>query len=173
MITKQAYAKINTYLDVISKRDDGFHDILSVMRRVSLADNVRMEIFDSSETGINLSVKGDDLPCDERNLVYRAAVKFLEKFKICSKINIEIEKKIPIGAGLAGGSADAAATLRALNRIFNLASEEQLLEIAAEIGSDVPFCLLGGTALCEGRGEIITPIKSPKNVHFVVAIRKE
>lgn len=169
MITKQAYAKINTYLDVISKRDDGFHDILSVMRRVSLADNVRMEIFDSSETGINLSVKGDDLPCDERNLVYRAAVRFLEKFKICSKINIEIEKNIPIGAGLGGGSADAATTIAALAEHYGISDTKALLELALEIGSDVPFCLVGGSMLCEGRGEKMTPVVS-KFVHLVIAI---
>ena len=169
MITKQAYAKINTYLDVVSKRNDGFHDILSVMRRVSLSDTVKVEIFDSEKTIINLSVAGADLPCDERNLAYRAATRFLEKFELCSEINIEIEKNIPIGAGLAGGSADAAATLSALAEHYEISDKQALLSLASELGSDVPFCLVGGAMLCEGRGEKMTPL-SKKTMHLVIAI---
>ena len=169
MITKQAYAKINTYLDVISKRDDGFHDILSVMRAVSLSDTVRVEVKDSSVSKINLVTFGADLPVDEGNLAYRAAVKFLEKFGVCSEINIEIEKNIPIGAGLAGGSADAAATLIALAEHYKISDKQALLSLAAELGSDVPFCFVGGAMLCEGRGEKMTPL-SKKPMHLVIAI---
>mgnify|MGYP003291955683 CR=1 FL=1 len=167
MITKQAYAKVNTYLDVISKRDDGFHDILSVMRAVSLADTVRVEVLDNSVTSINLSVSGADLPCDERNLAYRAAAKLLEKFGFCSEINIEIE--IPMEAGLAGGSTDAAATISALAEHYGISDKAALLELALEIGSDVPFCLVGGSMLCGGRGEKMTPV-SGKFMHLVIAI---
>lgn len=169
MIIKQAYAKINTYLDVISKRDDGFHDILSVMRRVSLSDTVKLEALDSSVTNINLSVRGADLPCDERNFACRAAVRFLERFNLCSEINIEIEKNIPMAAGLAGGSADAAAVISALSEYYGISDKQALLDIALEIGSDVPFCLVGGSMLCEGRGEKMTPVKG-KFLHLVIAI---
>ena len=169
MMIKKAYAKINTYLDVISKRDDGFHDILSVMRRVSLSDTVKLECFDGEKTSIDLSMIGADLPCDERNLAYRAAIRFLEKFGLCSKINIEIEKNIPIGAGLAGGSADAAATLLALAEHYEISDLKALLELALEIGSDVPFCLVGGSMLCLGRGEKMTPVAS-RFMHLVIAI---
>ncbi len=172
MIKENAYAKINLYLDVINKRADGFHDILSLMHTVSLCDVVTVYAKESENAKIILSVKGADLPCDERNIAYRAAEMYLEKSDVCSEINIEIEKNIPIGAGLAGGSADAAATLRALNRIYKKLTDSELIEIAAALGSDVPFCLLGGSAVCEGRGEVMTSVKlHPKC--FVIAIGEE
>lgn len=173
MVREEANAKINLFLDVNSKREDGFHNIKSVMHSVTLSDLLTVLASEADVTEISVHTDSKELTGDKENLVYRSAEKYLAKFAKNAKVDITLEKRIPIGAGLAGGSADAAATLRALNGIFNLASEDQLFEIAAEIGSDVPFCLLGGTALCEGRGEIITPIKSPKNVHFVVAIGKE
>ncbi len=172
MITEKAYAKINLYLDVLNKRADGFHDILSLMHTVSLCDIVKVSQKDAKEVKINLSVKGASLPTDGENIAYRAAEMYLGKTGVCSEINIEIEKNIPIGAGLAGGSADAAATLRALNKIYNKLSDAELLLLASDLGSDVPFCLVGGSAICEGRGEIMTSISvSAKN--FVVAIGEE
>ncbi len=172
MTVENAYAKINLYLDVINKRADGFHDILSVMHTVSLCDRVKIEAITSDEREIRLSVIGADLPCDNRNIAYRAAEVYLDRSGVCSKINIEIEKNIPIGAGLAGGSTDAAATLRTLNRIYSRLTEEELLKIAADLGSDVPFCLVGGSAICEGRGDIMTPVNIAEK-SFVIAIGEE
>ncbi len=173
MVREQANAKINLFLDVNSKRADGFHNIKSVMHSVTLADSITVSASEADATEISVHTDSNELASDKGNLVYRSAEKYLAKLEKNARVNITLEKRIPIGAGLAGGSADAAATLRALNRIFNLATKEQLLEIAAEIGSDVPFCLLGGTALCEGRGEIMTPLEPAQNMHFVIAIGRE
>ena len=169
MVVEKAYAKINIFLDVISKRQDGFHDILSIMHAVSLFDTVRVRAERSEKSVITLRTNGAALPSDNRNIAYRAAEVFLNKSKICSEIYIEIDKNIPIGAGLAGGSSDAAAVLRALNKIYPVFDFEALLEIAAELGSDVPFCLLGGTAVCCGRGEQMTSVVSPE-LNLVIAI---
>jgi 4-diphosphocytidyl-2-C-methyl-D-erythritol kinase len=173
MVREQANAKINLFLDVLCRRDDGFHNIKSVMHSISLSDFLTVSAQEAEETSINVRSNVADLPIGKDNLVYRAAEKYLSHFNKNASVDIYIEKHIAISAGLAGGSSDAAATLRALNKIFNFATSEQLLEIASEIGSDVSFCLLGGTALCEGRGEIITPISTPATMHIVVAIGRE
>lgn len=173
MVREQANAKINLFLDVTDKREDGFHNIKSVMHSVTLFDVVSVSVSDSDIRRITVHTDCQELPLGEDNLVYRSAEKYLLKFNKNAAVDIKLEKNIPIGAGLAGGSSDAAATLRALNKIFKLANSDQLLELAAEIGSDVPFCLVGGTALCEGRGEIITRLSSPKTMHFVIAIGKD
>ncbi len=169
MVVEKAYAKINIFLDVISKHQDGFHDILSIMHAVSLFDTVTVRAQRSKKRVIILRTNGANLPTDNRNIAYRAAEAFLDKSKICSEINIEINKNIPIGAGLAGGSSDAAAVLRALDKIYPVLDFASLLEIAAELGSDVPFCLLGGTAVCSGRGEQMTSVASPE-LNIVIAI---
>lgn len=173
MVKEYANAKINLFLDVTSKREDGFHNIKSVMHTVTLCDTLLVSAAYSNNTDIAIVTNSLELTTDENNLIYISAAKYLAKFKINARVQIELDKKIPIGAGLGGGSSDAAATLRALNRIFGFATREELLKIAAEIGSDVPFCLLGGTSLCEGRGDVITPISPPKTMHFVIAIGKE
>ncbi len=173
MITEQAYAKINLFLDVKDCREDGFHNIVSVMHSVTLCDRLTFDVSESEAVNISITTDSVELTATEDNLIYRSALKYLVKFGKTADVKVALEKNIPIGAGLAGGSADAAATLRALNRVFNLATKKQLLELAAEIGSDVPFCLLGGIALCEGRGEIITTINSPIKAHFIIAIGKE
>jgi 4-diphosphocytidyl-2-C-methyl-D-erythritol kinase len=110
------------------------------------------------------------IPEDDNNLAYIAAMKYLLRFNIFADIEIEITKNIPVGAGLGGGSSDAAATLRALNRAFKCATEDELLILASEIGSDVPFCLVGQTALCRGRGELMESVNSPSHRHIVISI---
>lgn len=169
MVVEKACAKINIFLDVLSKRQDGFHDILSIMHSVSLFDTVKVKAKRAEKRLITLKTNGANLPSDNRNIAYRAAEAFLDKTKICSEINIEIDKNIPIGAGLAGGSADAAAVLRALHKTYPVLDCKTLFEIAEELGSDVPFCLLGGTAICCGRGEKMTSITSPE-LNLVIAI---
>ena len=154
-VFEKAYAKINLFLDVTGRRDDGFHDIVTVMHSVSLCDEIKLTAMPSSERYIAITSSDPSLPVDENNLVYKSAKKYMSYFNINGNIEIWLDKRIPIGAGLGGGSSDAAATLRALNKIYGCATKEQLLQMAAELGSDVPFCIDGGCATCTGRGENI------------------
>ena len=174
-VTENAYAKINLYLDVTSRRADGFHTVKSVMHTVSLSDTVEITAFSSEKTVLELScLPSGVLMEDGDNLVLRAAKSYLEKAGIQARLKITLRKNIPLSAGLAGGSADAAATLRALNRLYeNCLSDDELLSLAAYLGSDVPFCLVGGTALCEGRGEMLTPIDNNASLHLVIAKGEE
>lgn len=161
MITlcEKAYAKLNLTLDVLGKRSDGYHDLKSVMQTVSLYDQIELDL----ETGAPWKIicGREDIPCDERNLAWKAAKIFCDAVqKDPGGITIRIEKHIPSGAGMGGGSADAAAVLRALNRFYgDPVSMEELAELGAKIGSDVPFCVVGGTVMCEGRGEIMRRLK--------------
>ena len=170
-----AYAKINLHLDVLDRREDGFHSVRTVMQTVTLADEITVSVKPSRKREISLSlVGGGKLPTDSRNLAYKAAEMFLDATLIDASVDIRLNKRIPVAAGLAGGSSDAAATLRALNRLYKKPlSEKRLLSIAAGLGSDVPFCLLGGTALCLGRGEIIERLPSGLDLQLVVAIADE
>lgn len=157
MITEEkAYAKLNISLDVTAKRPDGYHDMLMIMQTVSLCDNVTVELcgHGRSRAYSNLHF----VPSDERNLAVKAAQKFFEAAGMTdSSARINLEKNIPVGAGMAGGSSDAAAVLRALNRMCgNRFSLDELESIASGIGSDVAFCVAGGTALARGRGELLT-----------------
>lgn len=174
MITKRAYAKINLFLDVISKREDGFHDIKSIMQSLSLCDELSFSFTESDKTEVKLSIVGNDsLPTDKSNLIVKALLAYLSEVNRTLNAEITLKKNIPSSAGLGGGSSDAAATLLALNEYFNgQLAESELLSLAGKIGSDVPFCLCSGTALCEGRGERITRLPSPKRSFFVVAIGK-
>ena len=174
-VKEKAYAKINLYLDVVSKRDDGFHDVRTVMHSVTLCDDVTVLYMPSEKTSIKVSVSGNrHIPNDSRNLVYRAASLYLERAGVTASVTVKLIKRIPVAAGLAGGSSDAAATLRALNRINGKRfSDRALAELAAEIGSDVPYCLTGGTALCEGRGELVSRLKDQMLGYFVIAVANE
>lgn len=173
-IKENAWGKINLYLDVTDKRPDGYHSIRSIMHAIDLSDVITVSTADARSTDIRLFVSGADiLPTGNKNLAYRAAELYLFRAGITAKIRINIEKRIPVSAGLAGGSTDAAATLRALNRLYGHFTDRALIELSSELGSDVPFCLVGGTALCEGRGEIITRLPEPKKGYFVIAISDE
>ena len=149
----QAYAKINLYLDVVAKRSDGYHDIVSIMQTVDLFDLVSVECYEQEPGEIVLACDGG-LPCDARNLAYRAANAYFAGQVPC-KIEITIQKNIPAEAGLAGGSADCAAVLRALNRFFGKYDEQALIALGAGLGADVPFCLRGGTQITRGIGEMM------------------
>lgn len=159
---EQAFAKVNLYLEIAAKRGDGYHDIVSVMQTVSLSDAVRVERTAGEE--VQLSVIGNDrIPADARNLAWRAAEAYFAASGGRFGVRIALEKRIPDAGGLAGGSADAAAVLRALNRLADTPlPRPELLRVALEVGSDVPFCLVGGTCLCLGRGERMTPVSSPE-----------
>lgn len=157
MVTLQekAYAKLNLTLDILGKRPDGYHDLKSVMQTVSLHDCVEIDLHTGKDW--DLICGREDIPCDSRNLAWKAAALFCEELgKDPEGITIRIEKHIPSGAGMAGGSTDAAAVLRLLNRYYGEPlSAEELAQLGAKVGSDVPFCVLGGTVMCEGRGEIM------------------
>ncbi|CAK7087313.1 4-(cytidine 5'-diphospho)-2-C-methyl-D-erythritol kinase [Tissierella sp.] len=160
-IVLESYGKINLGLDVLYKREDGYHEINTIMQQISLSDTLIMREI---KEDIELDCNNKELPLDSTNLVYRAWKKMQEKTGINKGIQINIHKKIPIAAGLAGGSANAAAVLKGLNQLWGLnLSEEELREIGIEIGADVPYCIMGGTALAEGIGERLTKIKSFKD----------
>lgn len=152
----KAYAKINLMLDILSTLPNGYHDLFMIMQSVGLYDTVTVTETDSDKIEVSCNIK--DIPCDERNTVYKAAAAFFDKTGASAKgIEINLEKKIPHAAGLAGGSADGAAVIVALNKLFgtNL-KEKEIIEIASIVGSDVPFCALGGTMLAQHTGTVLS-----------------
>ena len=157
VIKEKAYAKINISLDVTGRREDGYHDMAMIMQTVSLCDELTISI---GGEGVSARSNLRFIPGDERNLAVKAAVKYLEAVGERDKgVSIDIRKNIPVGAGMGGGSADAAAVLRGMNRAFgDRLSEEELMSLAAATGSDVAFCLVGGTMLATGRGELLSPL---------------
>ena len=163
-----AYAKLNLTLDVLDKRADGYHDIKGVMQTVSVRDDIEIDIGTGEEWSLSCDREG--IPCDSRNLAWKAAKLYCEKMnKDPGGIAIRITKRIPMEAGMAGGSADAAAVLRALNDYYgNPLSILALAELGAEVGSDVPFCVVGGTALAEGRGERLRKLPDMPDCFMVV-----
>lgn len=167
-LKEKAYAKINLFLDVLSVRSDGFHNIRSVMHSLDLSDTLEISIEENENTVITLSTD-IDLPVDINNLAYRAAKVYLDGAGIAARIDIRISKRIPISAGLGGGSSDAAAVLRALNKAYGAYDREGLIKSALSIGSDVPYALFGGTAICEGRGEPVSHVTLNDELFFVVS----
>jgi 4-diphosphocytidyl-2-C-methyl-D-erythritol kinase len=167
-IFEKAPAKINLSLDVLYKRPDGYHEVEMVMTTVDLAD--RLEMSDLDRDTIIISSQAGYIPLDEKNLAFQAARLMKERYHVNRGVYIHLDKKIPIAAGLAGGSTDAAATLRGLNRLWDLQIPlEQLQKLGEELGSDVPFCVSGGTALAKGRGEVIEPIDSQIQCWVILA----
>lgn len=162
-----AYGKLNLTLDVLGKREDGYHDLKSVMQTVSLRDDIEIDVGTGEPWCLKCDKEG--VPCDERNLAWKAAKLYCDAMgKDPGGLEIRITKRIPSQAGMAGGSADAAAVLRALNRYYGTPlSEFELAELGAQVGSDVPFCVVGGTCLCEGRGEILTKLPDMPQCVFV------
>ncbi len=164
----KAPAKINLSLDVLHKRSDGYHEVKMVMTTIDLAD--RIELTPLSSNTIRIVSHNRFVPDDHRNLAYQAAKLLKERFNVRSGVAISIRKTIPVAAGLAGGSSDAAATLRGLNKLWNLGlTLDELAEIGAKIGSDVSFCVYGGTALATGRGEKIEHIPAPPPCWVILA----
>ncbi|OGC15571.1 4-(cytidine 5'-diphospho)-2-C-methyl-D-erythritol kinase [candidate division WOR-1 bacterium RIFOXYC2_FULL_37_10] len=161
-----AFAKINFILQVIGKLSSGYHEIDSLMSSVSLHDELFLE---NADFGIDLSLSDYSIPTDEQNTAFKAAKLFLDKVNIKSGIKMRIKKNIPVAAGLAGGSADAAAVLIGLNKLFDAKlSKDELLDLGAKIGSDVPFCLTGGLCRCRGRGELVERLDSKKLLFVLV-----
>lgn len=168
-LTKKAYAKLNLGLDVCYKREDGYHELRTVMQTVSLFDELTFRKRQDREIHLEVHAEGQDVPCDKKNLVYRAVSAVMERYEACGGMEILLKKHIPAAAGMAGGSADAAAAIRACNELYALNMDETAMcEIAVGIGADVPYCLIGGTVLCEGIGEIMTPLSKLPGMHFVI-----
>lgn len=155
----KGHGKINLALDVVGKRSDSYHEVRMIMQQIQLHDRITVERGDLSGT-ILLDVSRKDLPTDESNIAYKAAALMQETCGMKRGVIIRIEKNIPMAAGLAGGSADGAAVLVGMNELFQLGlNQDQLCEIGLRLGADVPFCILGGTALAEGIGEVLTPVR--------------
>ncbi|MEH7108278.1 MULTISPECIES: 4-(cytidine 5'-diphospho)-2-C-methyl-D-erythritol kinase [Bacillaceae] len=164
----KAPAKINLALDVLHKRPDGFHEVEMIMTTIDLADRIELTLLDQDK--IHILSHNRYVPDDQRNLAYQAAQLLKTRFNVKQGVEIAIEKTIPVAAGLAGGSSDAAATLRGLNKLWNLGlTLDELAELGSEIGSDVAFCVYGGTALAKGRGEKITELPAPPTCWVILA----
>lgn len=162
----KAYAKVNISLDIVGKREDGYHILEMIMQAIDLYDEINIE---KQKKDITIKCNKPYVPTDERNLAYRAAKLFMEKYNIDSGVNINIKKNIPVSAGLAGGSTDGAAVLKLMNKLFEInASDEELMEIGLKLGADVPYCIKGGTALCKGIGEEVTKLKDFKDKILVL-----
>ncbi len=156
-ITVKAYAKINLGLDILRKRPDGYHDVYMIMQSLDLHDLITINKV--KEEGIALRTNLSYLPINQDNLIYKAAALFLQTHGLREGLYIELEKNIPVAAGLAGGSSDAAATLIGLNKLYQTGmSLEQLQKLGVKLGADIPYCLMLGTALSEGIGEVLTPL---------------
>ncbi len=166
--TQRAYAKINIGLDVLRRRADGYHEVKMIMQTVDIYDELVLER--RKQPGIELRMDNSDLPSGGDNLICRAADLLFREKEITGGVNISLTKRIPIAAGMAGGSADAAAALRGVNELFDLGySLKELQALGVGLGADIPYCLAGGTMLSEGIGEILTPLPAPPAAHLVIA----
>ncbi len=170
-IRVKVYAKINLMLDICARRSDGYHDLFMIMQSVGVYDTVTVERIKGRE--IKLSCNIGDIPLDERNIAYKAAEAFFNAAKIRKPsrgISIDIIKRIPHAAGLAGGSADGAAVIKALNELYGTGlSDDELCRIGAKVGADVPFCITGGTLLAQGIGEVLTNVKPLRKCYILLA----
>ncbi len=165
--TTYAHAKINLSLDILGTLPNGYHEVRMIMQSLQLHDTVTLSI--SETPGITMTCSDTTLPVDEHNLAYRAAVLFCNTYAITNGITLHLEKKIPIAAGLAGGSSDAAAVLRGLNEMYGSpASSEELASLGVKLGADVPYCLMLGTALSEGIGERLTALPDAPDCHCLL-----
>ena len=164
----KAYGKINLALDVLGRRDNGYHDVRMIMQTVGLHD--RIELYRTKEPGIRLETNLFYLPNNEQNLAYRAAALLMEEFGVKEGVSIKLKKFIPVSAGMAGGSTDAAAVLFGVNKMFGLGlSIKELMERGVKLGADIPYCLMRGTALSEGIGEELTPLPQIPQCQVLIA----
>ena len=166
VISLKAPAKVNLFLEILGKRDDGFHEIETIMQEIDLADSLQ---FEETQEGVKLECNDKNIPVNQDNLVCKAANLILKECGIKKGVLINLEKNIPVGAGLGGGSSDAATTLKALNSLWKVGlNNEELMEFAAKLGSDIPFFINGKTALCRGRGELITPVEVRNRMDYII-----
>lgn len=164
---RKAYAKINLGLDVIDRLENGYHVVKMIMQTVGIYDVLTLKRIPE---GIVVTTDNGELPTDDNNLIYKAARLMREAYEITEGVSIHLEKNIPIAAGMAGGSTDAAGTFLGMNELFNIgATIEELQKLGVKVGADVPYCIMGGTALAEGIGEILSPLPAPPKCILVVA----
>lgn len=167
-LSLKAYAKVNLGLDVLRRREDGYHDLRMIMQTIKLYDNINMERIPEDE--IRLTCNLHYLPTDERNLVYKAVKLMKETYGITEGVKVDIEKHIPVAAGMAGGSTDAAAAFVGMNQLFDLhVSQDELMKLGVTLGADIPYCIMRGTALSEGIGEILTQLPPLPGCWILVA----
>ena len=167
-IKLKALGKINLGLDVLGRRPNGYHDVRMVMQTVYLYDQILLEKTDKE--GISLKTNLFYLPVNENNLAYRAAKMLIDEFAIKEGVHISLEKHIPVAAGMAGGSSNAAAVLYGMNRLFQLGlTDQELMERGVKLGADVPYCIMRGTVLAEGIGEKLTPLPAMPKCHVLLA----
>lgn len=167
-IMLKAYAKINLGLDVIGKREDGYHEVRMIMQTIRLYDKLCMKKMNKEDIVIKTNLAY--LPTNENNLVYKAIQLLRDEFQIKQGLYVELEKHIPVAAGLAGGSSDAAAALVGMNKLFHLQlSKKELMERSVKLGADIPYCILGGTALSEGIGEVLTSLPAMPSAYILIA----
>lgn len=163
----KAYAKINLGLDVVQELPNGYHEVRMIMQTVGIYDELTLE---KTDAGIYLTTDSGELPTDENNLIYRAARLMQQTYQIEDGVRIHLRKTIPVAAGMAGGSTDAAATMKGMNNLFGLGlSVPELMDLSVRIGADVPYCILGGTALAEGIGEKLTSLPAAPSCHVLIA----
>lgn len=163
----KAYAKINLGLDVVRRLENGYHEVKMVMQTVGIYDELTLT---RTEEGITVTTDKEELPTDDGNLIYKAAKIMMETYHIEGGIHIHLKKNIPIAAGMAGGSTDAAATFKGINRLYDLdCTLEELMKLGVKVGADVPYCVLGGTALAEGIGEKLTSLNTAPDCYVLVA----
>ena len=179
-LTRKAYAKINLGLDVLRRRSDGYHEVKMIMQTVDLYDTLTFRNLETEEMSekeksstdpvIRIYSDHETLPCNKSNLIYKAAELVMRTHGIKSGVVIALEKRIPIAAGMAGGSTDAAAVFHGLNELFGLSmDEDEMKRLGVTIGADVPYCIMGGTALSEGIGEILTQLPAPPKAYLLIA----
>ena len=167
IVRRKAYAKINLGLDVIRRREDGYHEVKMIMQNIGIHDELT---FRKQAEGITLKIDRVDLPTDGNNLIYKTAKLIKEEYGITEGVRIDLKKRIPVAAGLAGGSTDAAAVFWGMNELFGLKmSQEKMCELGVRIGADVPYCIMGGTAIAEGIGEKLTPLPDAPNAVVLIA----
>ena len=167
-LTRKAYAKINLGLDVLRRREDGYHEVKMIMQTVDIYDV--LTFVKAPADVFRLSVDSAQIPDDDNNLVLKAARLLFTTAGIDAGVEVTLQKNIPVAAGMAGGSTDAAATLIGLNALYDLRfTTEQLQEIGVKLGADIPYCIMGGTALSQGIGEILRPLPAPPRAHLVIA----
>ena len=167
-VTRKAYAKINLGLDVTGRRADGYHMVRMIMQTVDLYDVLS---FSKTEDGqIRISTQAQGIPTDQHNLIWKVCALLRERYKIADGVDITLEKNIPVAAGMAGGSTDGAAAFLGMNELFELGmTRQQMCEMAVELGADIPYCIMGGTALAEGIGEILTSLPNMPDCQILIA----
>lgn len=166
-ITVKAYGKINLGLDVLRKLESGYHEVKMIMQTVNLYDELT---FQKSKSGIQITTNQEELPVNEDNLIYKAAKQVMDAYSLSEGVNIHLEKHIPVAAGMAGGSADAAATYEGMKQLFHLDfATEDMQKLGVKIGADIPYCVIGGTALSEGIGEVLTSLPTPPDCYLLIA----